>query len=120
MPNPPKLSPPPANFGIFIDPPPARPSTLGLSFPILSIPLLSAIVVPTVAATSNPAPKSFPFLPPKNFANFPAFPTPALARRPAAAAASLSPPFIRIEDNVPTNLPIPVPNLKYSAKRVGQ
>ena len=68
-------------------------------------------MVPTVAVSSNPAPKSFPYFPPRNFAAPAAFPTPAFANNPAAAAASLIPPRITILVKNPTNFPKPVPNI---------
>jgi hypothetical protein len=55
-----------------------------------------------------------------NDANFPARFNPNFAASPATSLTSLNDPFTNDLVNFPTNLPIPVPNLKYNAKRVGQ
>ena len=104
--DPKSANPPPANLGI-----------VGFSlesFPIppkLSSPPLRAIVAPTVVAASNPATASFPYLPPRNPATFPAFPIPALANRTAVALASAAPPLMTIEIKPLANFPKEVPNI---------
>ena len=89
-------------------PPPKYPGVFGsdsdffprFSSPVkFSIPLLKAIVDPTVAATVRPALNNLPPFPPRNLA------TPFAPTSLAATCASFNVPAITSLERPPTNLP---------------
>ena len=112
------INPPPLNFGVGGFPDPDWDGS-GSTPPKLLIAFEVAPTVKAVAPILKAPVKSFPFPPLRKLAIRLAPATFFAAKSFAIMIESFTAPFIKRFVSVPMNLPNPVPNLKYSAKRSG-